>query len=289
MAIDPRLVSALHLQAVRHAELSLEEHAAHVVFQTSTLEALLDGAYDGDLTIGELRRHGDLGLGTFDGLDGEMIVLDGEVWRARVDGMVERAGDEERTPFAVVTPFAADQTIVVDGQVELDELMARATSHADRAGGGEDARARGDSRVCARPEPTGPARSSAGPAAGALAVRFDGRLDHVHARSVPRQPKPYPPLVEAATTQQEFAIDGVEGSLVGFVFPTWAGGVELPGAHLHAITADRTRGGHVLHARVGPGVLLVDPLTDLHLELPAGVELPRGDGDDASLRRIEGG
>jgi acetolactate decarboxylase len=258
VAIDPRLVSVLHLQALRHAALPAEERAVHVAFQASTLEALLDGAYDGDLTIGELRRHGDLGLGTFDALDGEMIVLDGEVWRARADGSVERAADDERTPFAVVTPFAADATLAVETAIEQEELLAFA--------------------------------AQAAPAAVCVALRFDGRLDSVHARSVPPQPKPYPPLAEAAATQREFTLGPVDGSLAGFVFPAWAGGVELPGAHLHAISADRTRGGHVLHARVGPGVLQLAALSDLHLELPPGVELPAGalDADRAAaLDRLE--
>ena len=258
MAIDPRLVSVLHLQALRHAALPAEERAAHVAFQASTLEALVDGAYDGDLTIGELRRHGDLGLGTFDALDGEMIVLDGEVWRARADGTIERAPDDAHTPFAVVTPFEADATIAVEHAVEQQELIALAVEQL------------GSGSCCA--------------------LRFDGHLGAVHARSVPPQRKPYPPLSEAAATQREFDLGPVDGSLAGFVFPSWAGGVELPGAHLHAITADRTRGGHVLHARVGPGVLQVAAVSDLHLELPPGVELPAG-GLDASraaaLDRLE--
>jgi acetolactate decarboxylase len=122
------------------------------------------------------------------------------------------------------------------------------------------------------------------------ALRFDGRLEAVHARSVPPQPKPYPPLAEAAATQREFDLGPLDGSLAGFVFPAWAGGVELPGAHLHAITADRTRGGHVLHARVGPGVLRIAAVSDLHVELPPGVELPAGglDADRAAaLDRLE--
>lgn len=274
MAIDPRLVSVLHLQALRHAALPVEEHAAHVAFQASTLAALLDGAYDGDLTIGELRRHGDLGLGTFDALDGEMIVLDGEVWRARVDGSITRAPDDARTPFAVVTWFTPDATIAVEEALEQEELLALATSTAG-----------------------GRLRSTEGEATGShaettLALRFDGRLDAVHARSVPPQRKPYLPLAEAAATLREFHLGPVDGSLAGFVFPSWAGGVELPGAHLHAITADRSRGGHVLHARVGPGVLQVAVVSDLHLELPPGVELPAGalDADRAAaLDRLERG
>jgi acetolactate decarboxylase len=269
MAIDPRLVSTLHLQARRRAALPVEEHAAHVAFQASTLEALLDGAYDGDLTIGELRRHGDLGLGTFDALDGEMVVLDGEVWRARVDGTVERAPDDARTPFAVVMPFEADVTIALEGTLEQVALTALAARRWASSSGG---------------------RNRAPAADVTLALRFDGRLEAVHARSVPPQSKPYPTLAEAATTQREFDLGPVDGSLAGFVFPSWAGGVELPGAHLHAITADRTRGGHVLHARVGPGVLRIAAVSDLHLELPPGVELPASglDADRAAaLDRLE--
>lgn len=276
MAIDPRLVSTLHLQALRHDALPAEEHAAHVAFQASTLEALVDGAYDGDLTIGELRRHGDLGLGTFDALDGEMIVLDGEVWRARADGTVERAADDARTPFAVVVPFAADATIVIEEAMEQEELIALAAAHAASAASAADASAgAGDAEL-----------------GSCCALRFDGRLEAVHARSVPPQRKPYPPLAEAAATQREFDLGPVDGSLAGFVFPSWAGGVELPGAHLHAITADRARGGHVLHARVGPGVLRVAEVSDLHLELPPGVELPTGglNADRAAtLDRLENG
>ena len=83
--LDRRLVTALHVETLRHTELHAE-HAPHVLFQASTIGALLDGAYDGDVTFAELAEHGDLGLGTLDALDGEMIALDGRFYRADVDG-----------------------------------------------------------------------------------------------------------------------------------------------------------------------------------------------------------
>lgn len=255
-AIDPALIAALHPQTVRHGRLADEHAAPHVVFQTSTLAALLDGAYDGDLTIGELRAHGDLGLGTFAALDGEMVVIDGAVWRARVDGTVEPVADDERTPFAVVTPFGADVTVAVERELSHDELLAFVDAHA--------------------------------PAAGAtLAVRFDGRLGAVHARSVGPQRRPYRPLLEVAAEMRDFMLPATDGSLVGFRFPQVAQGVELPGYHLHAITDDRRHGGHVLSAAVGPGVLRIETLTTLHMELPSGVELPAppAAGDDAAAQK----
>jgi acetolactate decarboxylase len=53
---------------------------AATVWQYSTIAALMAGAYDGDLTAGAVKRHGDFGFGTFNALNGEMIVLDGQVW-----------------------------------------------------------------------------------------------------------------------------------------------------------------------------------------------------------------
>ena len=79
--------------------------------QFSVIDALLAGNYDGSLTCGELRRHGDFGIGTFDALDGEMTVLDGVVYAIRSDGRVEKVADSETTPFATVTFFDSDRVI----------------------------------------------------------------------------------------------------------------------------------------------------------------------------------
>ena len=83
--LDERWIRSLHVESLREEDLHAERDP-HVLFQASTIGALLDGAYDGDLTFAELAEHGDLGLGTLNGLDGEMIALDGEFYRADVDG-----------------------------------------------------------------------------------------------------------------------------------------------------------------------------------------------------------
>jgi acetolactate decarboxylase len=250
--VDLGLIGALHLHRVGLADAPERPHEA---FQTSTLAALLDARYDGDVAVGELRRHGDLGLGTFDALDGELVMLDGEVWRADVDGNLSRPADDVGTPFAVVTAFGADVEIELEAPADHEALVALIERHVSE-------------HACA-------------------AVRFDGRLDRVHARSVPRQHPPYRPLAEVAGDQHVFDIDAADGSLVGFRFPAEAGGVNVPGYHLHVATADRARGGHVLRARVGPGTLAIDRLEDLHMELPPGVELPSGPGDAGALDRVE--
>ena len=230
---------------------------AHAAFQTSTITALLDGAYDGDVSVGELRRHGDLGLGTFNALDGEMVALDGEFWRADADGALHRAGDELLVPFAAVTMFTADETVAIDAPLGLSGLVDSIRARLPRSG-------------CA-------------------ALRLDGTFARVHARSVPRQLPPYRPLAEVAEEQHEFDLADFEGSLVGFVFPHEAAALNVPGHHLHVASADRRAGGHVLAVDVERGTLMLDRLDDLHLELPPGVDLPHGPVDRATLGRIEGG
>jgi acetolactate decarboxylase len=202
-----------------------------MAFQTSTLQALADGDWQGHLTVGELRRRGTLGLGTCDALDGEMTVLDGEAWRARADGSIVRVGDEERAPFAVVTPFLADATLTVRTPVEYPELLWTI-------------------------------KTFAADIDASLAIRFDGALDAVRARSVTPQYLPdRTRSVVAATQRGHFAIGPAVGTLVGFSFARWADDFEPPGIHLHVVTADRRRGGHVLRARVGPGTLRFSTLT----------------------------
>ena len=74
-----------------------------VLSQTSTITALLEGGYDGVVSCGELRAKGNFGIGTFDHLDGELILLDGVIFQAKADGAVVRAPDSLTVPFAAVT------------------------------------------------------------------------------------------------------------------------------------------------------------------------------------------
>ncbi len=249
------MIGGLHVEAVRRAGLHAE-HEPHVLFQTSTIGALLEGAFDGDVTFAELSQHGDLGLGTLNGLDGEMIALEGRFLRADADGAISPIAPESQTPFAVVVPFEPAIEFALDAPLGHDEFLAAL-----------------DERL-------------AGHGASA-AVRVDGHFARVHARSVPRQAPPYPTLAEAAATQHVFDFTGVEGTLVGFRFPDHVDGLEITGWHLHFIDAARERGGHVLSCSTGPVRVALDPSSDLHMELPTGVELGGPGADAGVLRRIE--
>jgi acetolactate decarboxylase len=241
--MDDRLLHALHVRALHHAELH-PEHAPHVLFQTSTIGALLDGAYDGDVTIGEVLEHGDLGLGTLNALDGELVVVDGAAYRADVDGTLHPVADDTRTPFAVVTPFEADVTVALTGPLTLAQLLAAVDAHL----------------------PGGPTL--------AHAIRVDGHFTSVRARSVPPQVPPYRPLTEVVAEQHVFELPDGDATLVGFRFPADAGALNVTGHHLHVADAARARGGHVFDCVLEHGTLQIDHSSEVHTELPPGVEIP---------------
>jgi acetolactate decarboxylase len=258
--LDERWLRSLHVESMRRADLHAERDP-HVLFQASTIGALLDGAFDGDLSFAELAEHGDLGLGTLNRLDGEMIALDGEFFRADVDGAVSSIPATAKTPFAVVTKF----------EPEVDEWIEGPLSHAE---------------LLARLDVLTPAGASS------CAIRLDGRFELVRARSVPAQSPPYRPLAEVVADQHVFELEDLAGTMLGFRFPTYAEGIEVGGYHLHFISEDRGRGGHVLDSRSDGLRARLDPSNDLHIELPPRIELADPDlaaATHAAIERAEGG
>jgi acetolactate decarboxylase len=256
MPIDSALVGALHVEYLRERDLRGDERLHHTLFQTSTVDALLEGKYEGDVSFAELGDRGDFGLGTFDALDGEMICLDGTFYQVKADGMAHAVDGKARTPFAVVTLFEPDVSQTLSMSMDFEALR----DYVDGVVGG--------GAVCA-------------------AIRVDGRFEYVKMRSVPRQHKPYPPLAEVVKDQPTFELRDVSGSLVGFRFPDYAQGLNVSGYHFHFITADRSAGGHVLGCTLARGELHIDHEGDLRLELPPDVGLPAPDQSAAKGETLD--
>ena len=244
------MIKGLHVETMRRAGLH-PEHEPHVIFQASTIGALLDGGYEGDVSFAQLAEHGDLGLGTLNHLDGEMIAIDGRFHRADVTGRISEIAAQERTPFAVVVWFEPSLETDLTGPLGYDELCAELDRHLP-------------------------------PRAVTSAVLIDGAFDRVRARSVPRQDPPYRPLGEVVADQRVFEFTDVVGSLVGFRFPDYSQGLEAAGYHLHFISAARDRGGHLLDCTLREGRARLDLSADLHVELPAGVDLAAPDLSEAT-------
>ena len=223
-------------------------------YQVSTISALIAGGYDGATTVGELLRHGGFGLGTFDGLDGEMMVLDGRAYRGHVDGRADPVGEDERTPFAVVVDLKPQgATAVAEGQ-SLEQL-----------GAALDALPYSAARI--------------------LAARLDGRFKTIRIRSAPKQAPPYRTLAEVIKQQVVHDLDEADGTLIGFRFPAAARSVNVAGWHFHFLTADRTRGGHVLALTTGAGEALLQEISDLRIRFPA--QAPAASASAESVEAVE--
>jgi len=213
-----------------------DEHA-HEYYQTSLLSAVMQGVYDGTVSIDELLKHGDFGLGTFNALDGEMIVLDGIAYRLDGDGKATIAQGNELTPYAAVINFEPTVSLALETPVEKQAFENGLDSIAE-------------------------ARNLF------YAVRFTGRIKHIKYRNVLRQEHPYKPLLEVVKTQAEFELSETEGTILGFRCPDYAVGIGVPGYHLHFISSDRSTGGHVLDYTLTSGQIEIDHTSSLHLELP---------------------
>jgi acetolactate decarboxylase len=227
-----------------------------VLFQTSTIQALANGVYDGDFTFRDLRRHGDFGLGTLEALDGEMIALDGNFYQIQASGKVRLVSDGEKTPFAEVTFFQPQQTVPLAGVPDLRQLERDITA--------------------VLPTANIP-----------YAVKIVGQFSYVKTRSVPRQSRPYPPLAVATQKQAVFELHRVQGIIVGFIHPRYLAGINVAGCHFHFIAADRRAGGHLLDCRLESGKVLLEPLVDVQLRLPHQSAFYRTDLSGDQQRELE--
>jgi len=256
--VDDRLIGALHVRALTHHGFTHDPAVERTAFQVGTLDALIDGRFDGDTTIGELLAHGDLGLGTVQHLGGELIVLDGQAFVVDGDGTVRPVPPTTRTPFAVVCRFRPVARTALTGPMPLGEVQQVLDEIA--------------------------------PHTSVVAVRVDGTFTHLRLRSVREQVPPYPPLAEVTAHQTEWDLDRAAGTLLGFRFPDTVAGLEAPGYHLHFLADDRAHGGHVLDGTLVHGTATVDGGDELHVELPPGVGLGTpGVTDRARIRLVEGG
>lgn len=219
--------------------------ARHTIFQNSLMTALLDGIYDGELTIGDILGKGNFGLGTFDALDGEMLILDGVCHQLTSDGKARVADLDQRTPFTVVTNFVPRLCLDAPKAMVRSEL----SSFIDAA------------------EPSHNFFT---------AVKITGRFKEVRVRTVTKQEKPYPPMSEAVSADAEHTFSDVSGVIGGFRTPAYAKGIGVPGCHVHFINDEHTRGGHVLDYTVDEAVIELCPGTDMELHLPVTAEFLGG-------------
>jgi len=218
------------------------------LYQVSTSSALVEGVAEGAVDIGTLRKYGDLGLGTFEQLDGEMVVVDGRVFQMRSNGSVREVADDVMTPFATVARFRPDAEVVLKRCSHLSDLT--------------------DAFDQLRPTDN-----------MFFSLRVDGYFDYVRTRALCRM-APGTKLVNAASVQPEFEYRGVFGTLVGFWSPEYTKTLSIPGYHLHFLSEDHTGAGHLLECRGADMTIQLQRGNRLNLVLPETSSFL-----DADLRR----
>ncbi len=208
------------------------------VYQYSPFTALANSIYDGNLTVAEVKEKGDLGLGTYNGLDGEMIVCNGTVYQCLASGTVRQPEDSELVPFTVLKFFEADKTLEVKQTVTYPEMKSMIESEI-------------------------PSRNFI------YGLKVKGTFEYLKCGSAEKQEKPYEnTLSEAIADRPTFEWENISGTLVGFWFPEYVGGVNIAGFHLHFISDDEQKAGHVLEFRSTNLGIGVDKSSDFQLVLP---------------------
>lgn len=189
-----------------------------VIQQVSLLQGLTYGDYKGSISAAQLKEAGDIGIGTFDGLNGELIMLNGIIYRAAYDGTIEEVSEEETIPFANTTFFDADEDIQIESIKDAEALKKVLDKKVNELGGNHF-----------------------------YMVRIDGSFKTMNVRSEYPQKEPYKPLADVLETDQTvFNYENIKGTVVGLYCPDYMNDLNAVGWHFHFISDDRKAGGHVL-------------------------------------------
>ena len=211
------------------------------MYQVSTLQALALGYSRAVINVEELIQEGDTGLGTFEDVNGEMILMEGTCYRADQDGNVTVVPLDTGVPFAAVAKLYGEQQFSIKNMSDISSLRNDLTNKIEEHFGLNSMHV----------------------------VRIDGLFEKVDARSEAPYRSHHITLKEVlGKTQKAFVFENIRGTLVGVYFPDYMDGINMPGWHLHFLSDDRTKGGHVFDVSVKDGMAKVDKITDININLP---------------------
>jgi acetolactate decarboxylase len=207
-----------------------------VLFQLAAFNTFSNGSFGGFMSYGEIEKHGDFGIGTFDGLNGEMIALNGVYYQIPLDGKPRVVTGNMEAPYATVTFFDVDQSFTISGvnytqlKAEIDKVL--------------------------------PSKNVI------YAIKVSGIFDFAQTRAPAQQTQPYPALSVALKNQAVFNLTDDSATAVGFWFPASMDGVDYVGYHLHLITDDHNAGGHLLDCIIRNATVEIDQTNKFSLVLP---------------------
>ena len=222
------LIAGLLTSSVGYASQSVAERES--LNQVALLQSLAQGYFGGTVKVRDMRSLGDIGIGTFEGLNGEMIMLDGTVYQALGDGRVVVADDKVAVPYATVTYFDHELSLGlndVKDKAAFEKIL------------NEEVKKCGENSF--------------------YMIKLHTEFSSLLFRSEYGSKPPYPTLVEALKDKQtEFNAKNIKGTLVGLYCPNYMSGLNSPGWHFHFISDDRKQGGHILELSLKKGTVELD-------------------------------
>jgi len=225
-------------------EIPIDQNSKDLIYQYSIIDALLAGVYDGDMTFGELKKHGDFGIGSFNHLDGELYINDGKVFKLRYDGGIQEIPDGDSTGIAFVKFFNPDTSFVIEQKnLTYQKLQEKLSGILNRN--------------------------------GIYAIRIKGNFTTMRGRAPKPANKPYAPLREylSGGGQSDFQFENTTGTCVGFFMPPYMARTNVPGYHVHYMSDDRKNGGHIFEFNTDRLMIEVDRAKGFIIEENSSAEM----------------
>ena len=213
----------------------LSNNYSDEIFQYSSKNALINHDYIGNLTVAEIKKNGNFGVGTFNMVDGEMVISENNIYQVLPNGEVNNMSDDVKSPFVVTKFFEADTTFVISS-VSLDSLKTMLNPILHNL-------------------------------STPFAIKITGKYKALKSRSVDKATDESVSLEEIIANQTIFDFANVEGKLIGFWYPEYFDGVNFTKYHLHALLNNFAGGGHILDCHFDGAVVEIDFASGVIVEL----------------------
>jgi len=207
-------------------------------YHYSLWTALVNKIYDGELTAKEAKTHGDIGLGSYNGVDGELIMLDGILYQVPSSGEVKAVNDSMRIPYLNATFFNKEISFEINDKLNYDSLRKLIQQHY-------------------------PSHNFF------YAFKIHADFDSLKLGSLQKQERPYQLGLDSLLPHRPtFPHANISGTMVGFFCPDFIGEINVAGFHLHFLSDDKKTGGHVMEFTGKNFRIEMDKLSSYHFVLP---------------------
>ena len=206
------------------------------IFQYSSKNGLLNNDYVGDLSVEKIKENGNFGLGTFNMVDGEMVIFDGAVYQVLTNGKINSMPSETLSPFAVTKFFISDTTFSLPNNISLDSAKSLILPLVKNLN-------------------------------TPLAIKIVGKFKTLKSRSVDKVADESVTLAEIVANQTVFNFTNAEGNIIGFWYPDYFDGVNFPGFHLHVLLNNLSGGGHLLDCTFETATVEIDYASGVNVAL----------------------